>query len=36
MQGQDKVDASKLPNQVLLIFDESPKMCGVVVMEDFS
>jgi len=30
VQGQDyKEVASKLPNQVLLIFDELPKMCEV-------
>jgi len=30
VQGQNyKVDALKLSNQVLLIFNESPKMCGV-------
>jgi len=36
MQGQDyKIDASKLPNQVLSIFDGSPCVrSGVVVMEN--
>jgi len=31
--GLDKVDVSKLSNQVLSIFD-GPKMCEVVAMED--
>jgi len=34
VQNQDyKMDASKLPNQVLSIFNGSPKMSGVVVIE---
>jgi len=34
MQDQNYKDASKLLNQVFLIFDGWPKMSGVVVMED--